>query len=71
MRLIDTQCMQVFRYFEYLVLQNKKYAKLCFSYYVMIKYDFCVLEDMDLTQITYTNVTGTVRRSFKALHQQA
>ena len=34
----------------------------------MIKYDFCVLEDMDLTQITYTNVTGTVRRSFKALH---
>ena len=28
MRLIDTQCMNLFRYFEYLVLQNKKYAKL-------------------------------------------
>ena len=35
---------------------------------LMIKYNFCVLEDMDLTQITYANVTGTVKRSFKALH---
>ena len=38
---------------------------------LMTKYNFCVLEDMDFTQITYTNVTGTVRRSFKALRTLA